>query len=254
MYSRVRLVSAGLFSLGLLCGTVLTAQGASISSITYLGLSGAGNFQEPANVVPQASIKHLPVTNPASMGSRGVRGDRDLAQTFTVSLTDFPSGLDVVGFAIFYEGGPTTSLGTFDVELFPVANATASTLAAPATVSGSLLVSATGLNFATSIAEGTAVFNFDGTVHLDPGAYAWRFQIPGAGTTNLFAWGPTSSTNAYAGGIKYDRNSLSTDADPEPAGTGDFSFGLIQVPEPSSYVLGCMAIVSVGVIRKRNRK
>lgn len=238
MCSRVRLVSLGLFSIGLLLNTALTVQGASISSITYLGLS-SGNFQEPPNVVPEASIKHMPLTNPVAQGARGNRGDRDLAQTFTVSGTDFPAGLDVVGFAIFYESGPVTSLGTFNVELFPVANATAGTLADSPSVSGSLVVSATGLNFETSFAEGTAVFNFDSTVHLDPGGYAWRFLIPGAGTTNLFAWGPTSTGNPYAAGIKYEGNA---DAAAQTAGTGDFYFGLIQVPEPASYISMCIAL------------
>jgi hypothetical protein len=250
MYSRVRLVSVGLFLVGPLLSTAWTAYGASISTITYLGLS-SGNFQEPPDVVPQASIKHMPLTNPAAQGARGNRGDRDLAQTFTVSAADFPSGLDVVGFAIFYESGPVTSLGAFNVELFPVANATAASLADSSSVSGSLLVSATGLNFSTSSPEGTAVFNFDSTVHLNPGAYAWRFLVPGADMINLFAWGPTSTSNPYAAGFKYEGNA---DVGAQSAGSGDFYFGLIQVPEPSSYVLACLVIMGIGVIRQRTHK
>jgi hypothetical protein len=246
----IRFVYVSLICIGFCLCVSSIAQAASISSITYLGLSG-GNFQEPPNVVPEASIKHMPVANPASQGARGNQGGRDLAQTFTVSGTDFPLGLDVVGFAIFHEAGLATSAGTFNVELFPVANATATTLASSATVSGSLLVSATGLNFVTPNLEGTAVFNFDSTVHLDPGAYAWRFLIPGAGTTTLFAWGPTSTSNPYNGGIKYEGNA---DAGTQAAGQGDFYFGFIQVPEPSSYLLICMGLIGLGVMRVRNRK
>jgi hypothetical protein len=250
MSQQVRLITAGLLAFGVVSSNLATARGASISSISYIGLAGNGNFQEPPNVLNTPSLKNLANTSPAAQGARGVRGDRDLAQTFTVSATDFPTGVDVDGFAIFYEGGVTPSAGTFNVELFPVADANATPLAASSTVSGSLLVSATGLNFDTSIAEGTAVFNFDSTVHLAPGGYAWRFLIPGAGTTNLFAWGPTSSTNAYAAGIKYEGNA---DIATQPSGSGDNFFAFI-VPEPASYLLAGLALIGFGVIRVRNQK
>jgi hypothetical protein len=249
MSHRAGLIALGLLTLGMVWSNFATARAASISSITYIGLAGNGNFQEPPNVLNTASLKNLANTSPAAQGARGVRGDRDLAQSFTVSATDFPSGVDVDGFAIFYEGGVTPSVGTFNVELFPVADASATSLAASSTVSGSLLVSATGLNFDTSLVEGTAVFNFDSTVHLAPGGYAWRFLIPGAGTTNLFAWGPTSSTNAYTAGIKYEGNA---DAATQPSGAGDNYFAFI-VPEPAAWLLAGIALVGIGLVRMRNR-
>jgi hypothetical protein len=195
-------------------------------------LTVEGNFQEPPNVIQTPSIKHMTVTNPVTQGARGVRGDRDLAQSFTVSELDFPTGISVDGFAIYYEGGVTPAAGTFNVELFPVADALASPLADSATVSSTLIVSATGLSFETANVAGSAVFNFDSTVHLNPGAYAWRFLIPGAGTTNLFQWGPTSSANPYATGIKYEGDA---DTTPQPSGAGDFYFGFVKNLVPGDF-------------------
>jgi hypothetical protein len=226
------------------------AEAALISGISYLPKSGS-NYQEPANVIAGTSVKHLPQL----AGSRGVRGDRDNAQTFTVSGTEFPTGLDVGGFVMFYEAGSTTSLGTFNVELFSVADPTAATLASSSSVSGSLLVSGTGLNFVVpdaSHAQGTAVFGFDSMVHLDPGSYAWRFLVPGAGTTNLFQWAPTSSSNTYSAGRKYEGDA-DTLAQSTASATGDFTFAFV-VPEPMSWTLMCIALVGVGAMGLRNRR
>jgi hypothetical protein len=230
--NRFRLIVVGLLFLEMVGTDFRTAQSASISSITYLPLTVEGNFQEPPNVVQTPSIKHMAATNPVAQGARGVRGDRDLAQSFTVSEVDFPTGINVAGFAIYYEGGVTPAAGTFNVELFPVADALATPLPDSAAVSATLIVSATGLSFDTANAAGSAVFNFSSTVHLNPGGYAWRFLIPGAGTTNLFQWGPTSSTNAYATGLKYEGDA---DTTPQPSGAGDFYFGFIEHIVPGDF-------------------
>jgi hypothetical protein len=233
LVSNVRLIFVGLLSLGIaVWSDFTTAQDASVSDITYIGLSEAGDFQHPPDVITTPSLIHMAMTNPVAQGARGVRGDRDLAQTFTVSSTDFPSGVNVKGFAIYYEGGPITALGSFNVELFPVADTLASPLADSPSVSESLIVSATGLNFETGTPSGTAVFNFDNIVHLNPGGYAWRFFIPGAGMTNLFAWGPTSSANPYAAGVKFEGDA---DAAGQPAQLGDFSFGFIDGSIPGDF-------------------
>lgn len=232
MSNQVRLFVIGLFSIGIVGINFLPAQGASISGIAYFPLTVEGNFQEPPNVVQTPSIKHMTATNPVAQGARGVRGDRDLAQSFTVSATDFPTGINVDGFAIYYEGGVTPSAGPFNVELFPVVDALATPLSDSATVSPTLIVSATGLNFDTANVAGSAVFNFNSIVHLNPGSYAWRFLIPGAGTTNLFQWGPTSSANPYAAGIKYEGDA---DTTPQPSGAGDFYFGFTHHNIPGDF-------------------
>src|SRR5690606_20181885 len=69
----------------------------SVSGITYLPTDDGEVFQVPSNVLDVASLRNTPSGMSTAAGARGNLSARDLAQTFTVSSTDFPTGVDVAG-------------------------------------------------------------------------------------------------------------------------------------------------------------
>lgn len=224
----------------------------SVSGITYLPTDDGEVFQVPSNVLDVASLRNTPSGMSTAAGARGNLSARDLAQTFTVSSTDFPTGVDVAGFGIFYESLLAETTSPIFVELFPVNDPIAGTLASSATVAGSLLITSTALTFeSASTLHGTAIFNFSSALHLDPGSYAWRFRVPDGVTSNLFAWGPTSSSNDYGAGRKYEGDA---DAGTQTGGSGDFNFFFIQIPEPMSCYMFGLGLIGISVLRMSRRK
>lgn len=232
-------------------------QGATITGINYLAPDDDGFFQDPAGTLYGSTIENFSNGLAASASSRAVQGGRDSAQSFTVDATTFPFGIDVSGFAINYRLAPASTALTFGVGLFSI-DSIGGSLPATSAISDFVVFSATdSLKFETSIAEGTATFTFDEAVHLDPGAYAWRFLIVGSGSATLFEWARSGGSNdAYPLGNKYEGNA-DTASQSAPA-SDDFYFGLIgvaSVPEPtgcSLLVIGSLAMCSCA--RKWGRK
>jgi hypothetical protein len=232
-------------------GFVLLARvssAATISTISILGLSG-GNYQQPSGLLMGGALNQLaPAVTPsdASLSNRSPRSSRDNAQTFTIALADYPAGVDVTGFVLTYTQQVEGRLSTFGVQLYPVADPNAATL----TAAGAILVAnprsgAGSLTFpqGQGSADGTMTFNFDATVHLDPGSYAFQL-LPNWNTSgaDVFKWVKPSIGEAYAGGNYYET----------AANNGsDATFGLVTVPEPSAIVLAVLSIAAIGVCLTR---
>jgi hypothetical protein len=236
---------AGAAFMLLLLGVTATANGATISTVTELALL-VGNFQEPAGVLPEASIKNL-LTGQASVEGRGVTGTRATAQSFVVDAADFPFGIEVTGFVINARSGPSPAAITFGVELFPVANPQAAAI----TPSGASLVSnpsigAGSLVLPVSTAPKTITFGFDTAVTLAPGAYVWQF-MPSGTTTAAFTWERRTS-NLYAPGARYESGVV--------ADSADFQFGLIgmEAPEPASLLSFILGFIVIGASLARQSK
>jgi hypothetical protein len=219
---------------------IVPAEAAMVSSVSELALSG-GLFQEPSGVLQQDSINNL-LTGLAPADGRGVTSARNNAQSFIVSATDFPLGVELTGFVIHVGGGSVTP-GTFGVALFPVSDPQAGTL----TASGPALVSnsSTSLTLAANTAPRTAVFEFDTAVTLLPGAYAWQF-LPASDAG--FSW-ERRTTNLYPPGFRYEAGTGS--------GNADFQFGVVGtavVPEPSGVTLIGVALTGLGMLRRKVRR
>lgn len=248
-------------------GSAAFAQAASVSSISILGPDEFGFYQKPGNLVG-GSLDQLygpdVDDDPVGLG-QSIRGYRNNTQTFTVDAGEYgPGGVDVAGFVINFRNRSADNDYDFGVRLFRVdqTELANNNVVVPETV---LVLNPDSLMFPTGTAYGTATFHFDSTVSLTPGLYAFQFLLFGRNpnnhsnndnsVNNLFWWAAAStSTSTYAGGTYAISATTAAPGGNIVPGVFDVQFGLIQVPEPGSWILLSSGVLAVAALRRRITK
>jgi hypothetical protein len=218
-----------------------TATSAPAAIMSGLAISG-GNYQWPSEILLADNEQVSAAVNGSS--GHDLKSDRDQGNTFTVTQN---GTIDLI--AMNFESFNSSGTADITFKFFEVVSATNSTQVG-ATID-SLTVSAadvTALGFANGD-EGTLVFDVTNTAVTTGGTYALQFDTPN--NSNLIMKWRRDNASSYTGG-----QSFGTTAAP------DYHFGVYagaapspsSTPEPSTFILATLGLLSLGMTRRRRRR
>jgi hypothetical protein len=204
---------------------------AHADAATLLGLPlSSGSYQWPTSTI-LAGNEQTTATVTTSSGN-DLKENRDQGQTFTITQN---GTIDLI--AINFEGFSSSGNAAFTFNFFQVVSATNPTMVG--SVIDSLTVGAaniTALGFANG-AQGTLVFDVANTAVTVGSTYAIQFDTNLADTNPVIKW-RRDNAGSYSGG-----QSFGTAAAP------DYHFGVYNIPEPSSALLGGLGLLAL--LRRR---